>query len=164
MSNLRPLLSITFPQGFLISKGTLGSCAKRRLNGTSKSEQTHERTNWLIDWIGPDFLLQKSKYGFNIVRLRCGKPGICSDNSYGTHSLRFWSLKSDYKWKSLRNYLEICPREVPRVVKLALGAAPLGKVWFPDNSCGFSTVCPRGPIQWKYIFRDSLPYFLGART
>jgi hypothetical protein len=37
----------------------------------------------------PDFLLQKPKSGFNTVRLPCGKPGICSDNSCGTHSLCF---------------------------------------------------------------------------
>ena len=41
----------------------------------------------------PDFLLQKPKSGFNSLRLPCGKPGICSDNSCGTHSLRF--LKPD---------------------------------------------------------------------
>ena len=36
-----------------------------------------------------DFLLQKPKSAFNTVRLPCGKHGICSENSCGTHSLRF---------------------------------------------------------------------------
>ena len=59
-SNVRPLLCVTFPQGFQISKNfghpTLGSGVKRRLNGT-KREQTNTwtdgRTNWLIESIGP---------------------------------------------------------------------------------------------------------------
>ena len=28
--------------------------------------------------------------GFRVYRLPCGKPGICSDNSCGTHSLQFF--------------------------------------------------------------------------
>ena len=66
-SNLRPLLSINFPQGFRISKNighpTSGSGAKRRLNGTSKVNRrtnrrtdgpTHRRTFQLIESIGPE--------------------------------------------------------------------------------------------------------------
>ena len=49
-SNLRPLLSTTFPQGFWISKNighpTSGSGAKRRLNDTSKvNTQTNTQTD-----------------------------------------------------------------------------------------------------------------------
>ena len=36
-----------------------------------------------------DFRFQKPKSGFNTVRHTCGKPGICSDTSCETHSLRF---------------------------------------------------------------------------
>ena len=57
--------------------------------GTGQT-MTQDDRNW------PDFLLQKPKSGFNTVTIPCGKPGICSDNSCGTHSLRFFlSLKSD---------------------------------------------------------------------
>ena len=53
-SNLRPLLSTTFPQGFWLRE--VGE--KRRLNRTSKSEhtttQTHRRRFWLIESIGPE--------------------------------------------------------------------------------------------------------------
>ena len=76
-----------------------------------------------------DFLLQKPKSGFNTVRLPCEKSGITTPA--GHILFGFWSLKSDQQWKSLRNCLEICPREVPWLIRLSLGAAPLGKVWFP---------------------------------
>ena len=51
---MRPLLSTTFPQGFRISKNirhpTLGSGAKRRLNGTSKvNTQMDKHTHGLSD-------------------------------------------------------------------------------------------------------------------
>ena len=48
-SHLRPLLSITFPQGFQNSINfghlTLGRGKKRRLNGTAKSKQTPPHTD-----------------------------------------------------------------------------------------------------------------------
>ena len=61
-SNLRPLLSITFPQGFQISKNighpTLGSGGKKTFKQYLKSEQTHRhtdrRTFRLIESIGPE--------------------------------------------------------------------------------------------------------------
>ena len=61
-SNLRPLLSITFPQGFRISKifghPTSGSGGKKTFKRYLKSEQTdrqtHGRTNRLIESIGPE--------------------------------------------------------------------------------------------------------------
>ena len=61
-SNLRPLLSITFPQGFRISKNighpTSGSGGKNTFKRYLKSEQTHTHTNiWtfrLIESIGPE--------------------------------------------------------------------------------------------------------------
>ena len=63
---MRPLLSITFPQGFQISKKfehpTSGSGGKKTLKRYLKSEhtdkhtdkQTHGRTFWLIESIGPE--------------------------------------------------------------------------------------------------------------
>ena len=65
-SNLRPCLTITFPQGFRISKNighpTLGSGGKKLFKRYLKSEQTdkqtdgqtHRRTNRLIESIGPE--------------------------------------------------------------------------------------------------------------
>ena len=65
-SYLRPLLSITFPQGFRISKHighpTLGSGGKKNVKRYLKSEQTDgrtgghtdRRTNRLIESIGPE--------------------------------------------------------------------------------------------------------------
>ena len=69
-SNMRPLLSITFSQGFRISKNiwhlTSGSGGKKTVKRYLKSEQTNtrtdrqtdrqtdRRTNRLIDWIGPE--------------------------------------------------------------------------------------------------------------
>ena len=44
---------------------------------------------------------------------------------------------------------KVCPKEIPREIRLSRGAQPQGKVWlpegppvgkFPDNSLGFSTV------------------------
>ena len=60
-SNLRPLLFITFPQGFRISKiyghPTLGKGAKKTFKRYLKSEQTNTRTDTrtfpLIESIGP---------------------------------------------------------------------------------------------------------------
>ena len=65
-SNLKPLLSIIFPQGFRISKNvghlTLGSGGKKTFKRYLKSEQTDRhtdrhtdrRTNRLIESIGPE--------------------------------------------------------------------------------------------------------------
>ena len=65
-SNVRPILSITFPQGFRISKNighlTLGSGGKKTVKWYLKSEQTNTLTNrrtnrrtfWLIESIGPE--------------------------------------------------------------------------------------------------------------
>ena len=65
-SYLRPLLSITFPQGFRICKNighpTSGSGGKKTFKRYLKSEhtdtqtdrQTHRRTNRLIESIGPE--------------------------------------------------------------------------------------------------------------
>ena len=61
-SKVRPLLSITFPQGFRISKNiahsTSGSGGKKTFKRYLKSEQTHRqtdrRTNRLIESIGPE--------------------------------------------------------------------------------------------------------------
>ena len=47
-SNLRPLLSITFPQGFRISKKfghwTLGSGGKKTVKRSEKVKRTHKQT------------------------------------------------------------------------------------------------------------------------
>ena len=61
-SNLRPLLSITFPRGFRILKNfghpTSGSGGKKTFKQYLKSEQTDRhtdrRTNRLIESIGPE--------------------------------------------------------------------------------------------------------------
>ena len=61
-SNLRPLLSITFPQGFRITKNighwTLGNGDKKTFKRYVKSEhtdgQTDTRTFWLIESIGSE--------------------------------------------------------------------------------------------------------------
>ena len=59
-SNLRPLLSITFPQGFRVSKyiGHPGSGGKKTFKWYLKSEQTNRhtdrRTSRLIESIGPE--------------------------------------------------------------------------------------------------------------
>ena len=103
----------------------------------------------------PDFLLQKTKSGFNTVRLPCGKPGICSDNSCGTHSLRFRKPEVGLKVEKPKDLSENLPTGGP------LGTRTFPRSWapreslislrtslgqnFPDNSCGFSTVCPRQP-------------------
>ena len=70
-SNLRPLLSITFPQGFRISKKlghwTSGSGGKRPLNGVRKCDgqtdrQTDTRTSRLTESIGLRADALKSPY------------------------------------------------------------------------------------------------------
>ena len=52
-SNLRPLLSITFPQGFRICKNighpTLGSGGKKTVKRYLKSEHTHRQTDGRTD-------------------------------------------------------------------------------------------------------------------
>ena len=65
-SNVRPLLSITFPQGFRISKNighpTSGSGGKKTVKRYLQSEQTHTQTDGqtdrrtfrLIESIGPE--------------------------------------------------------------------------------------------------------------
>ena len=65
-SNVRPLLSITFPQGFRISKNighpTSGNGGKKTVKRYLKSEHTHRRTHRhkdrrtfrLIESIGPE--------------------------------------------------------------------------------------------------------------
>ena len=79
---------------------------------------------------------------------------ICSELNLGHIGASYSSL---FLSKSLKNsgkysvvVWKICPREFPRVIRLSLGAAPLGKVWwpsripkgqiFPDSHCGLSTV------------------------
>ena len=41
--------------------------------------------------------------------------------------------KSEDSGKSLGKFWRICPWEVPRVIRLSLGAAPFGKVWLPSG-------------------------------
>ena len=38
---------------------------------------------------------------------------------------------------------KICPREFPRVIRLSLGAAPLGKVWWPSGKSDDPREFPR---------------------
>ena len=91
---MRPLLFITFPQGFRISKNighlTSGSGDKKRLNGTSKvntrtQEQTDRRTNRLIESSGPEgqcFVFLKHNLtlvGFNFYQAKNYEKdsGVC---------------------------------------------------------------------------------------
>ena len=113
-SNVRPLLSITFPQGFRISKNighrTSRSGGKRPLNGTSKvnrqtDRQTDKPTNiWtfrLIESIGPEgrcfenFIIKQSNNGnIHTRRQRIYKA---------IQSLVFSSIPANYSLISLFN-------------------------------------------------------------
>ena len=83
----------------------------------------------------PDFVLQPPKSGVNTVRLEqvwtcCfsrqahGQLWPASSSVFEAQNLPNSEKSSGFVWK-------ICAQEVPWVIKLSLGAAPLGKVWLP---------------------------------
>ena len=95
---MRPILSITFPKGFWISKifghPTLGSGGKKTLNGTSKvnkhtDRQTHIWTNQLIESIGPEgrcfenhFTIGKSLHSTPFQNSRGGSLSLTQDQCW----------------------------------------------------------------------------------
>ena len=81
--------------------------------------------------INNDFQITPVKCGFNTVRLHWSKTGICSVFNLGetVGHIIFTVLmrKSEKQWKIFKDCLENLLREVPRVIRLFLGAAPLRK-------------------------------------
>ena len=82
---------------------------KEEVTSTTENGQTSYFKNQSLDLTLSDYTV--------------GNPEICSDNSCGTHSLRF--------------PLGLCPSGKSDFLGTSLGQI------FPDNSYGFSTVCPR---------------------
>ena len=85
-SNLRPLLSITFPQGFRISKNirhpTSGSGGKKTVKRYLKSEQTHRQTDRRTDG-------RTDRLTFRIIE-SIGPEGRCFENLVFGYSWSTW--------------------------------------------------------------------------
>ena len=93
-------------------------------------------------FIGKGLLLQPAQQAcffehrsldLTLSDLRKSIPRHTHGATLGCIFFGFWSPKSDKKWKVLRHCLTNLPWEVPQVIKLSLGAGPLGKVWLPSG-------------------------------
>ena len=96
---------------------------------------------WVASWaclekhwvhlIRSDTVLQPPKFGFNTVRPDQVNPVFLQTSPWGnsgSHLLWFCSSKSEKQWKVLRDCLKKFSTEVPREIRLSLGASPLGKI------------------------------------
>ena len=71
-----------------------------------------------------DFRITPAKSGFNAVRHHWSKTVICPVGNSGPHNLHYFNQKV---WKQLKVF-RVGSREVPWVIRLFFGAAPLRKV------------------------------------
>ena len=106
-SYLRPFLSITFPQGFRISKNighpTLGSGGKKTVKRYLKSEQTHRRTHGQTD--------RRTDRHFDLQKASAQRAGALKTHHF-RHLQLSASLSSNhlldlYLPKSLRPFQEM---------------------------------------------------------
>ena len=78
---------------------------------------------------------------FTLSDSHAGNPDYVQRAPAGHILFGFWSLNSDWQWKSLRDCLANSLTGGPSGNQTFLGTS-LGQI-YPDNPSNFSTVCPR---------------------
>ena len=113
----------------------------------------------VLSKLDTDFRITPMKYGFNTVRLHWSKNGIRSVLTLGASlALIIFTVlirKSEKHWKVLRDCLKNLQTGIPVVIRLSLGAAPLGKVWWLSGmpeGIFFQTT----PTTFPYLYHTSL--------
>ena len=109
-------------------------------------------THWILKrcWLessGQTLFFNHRKLDLTLSDLSKSKSTVSPDKLMGqlgaASSSVFEAQSLTYSKKSLGIVWIICPREVPWVIRLFLGAVPLGKVWLPLGKCDCPWDFPR---------------------